>query len=335
MRHFAMAGYWGSAQHHRRGPGALLPARRPARAAAQPRLRAPAALVDRVLRSAGASRATPRAPASRTFFKGGWRGTGCGRLVHEAALFEHGRHALRHGGAHGRQPHARLRHRDAARRGRADLRHARERRRAAQAAPRLPRGLRRAGLRDRARDRCPGIRVELGLRRDRATSPAGRLPGYCRPWAYLLRAGGPRPGARSSASSAARGHGLLVLDAYRPARASRALVRWARRSGRGRPRGHLHRPRSRHNLGSAVDLTLVRLRDGRQAADGHGLRRPRAARAHARRERPGAAQPAGAEARDGAPRLQRLLARVVALRAPRARHRHLDLTLGCPRPHPR
>ena len=27
----------------------------------------------------------------KTFFKGGWRGTGAGQLVHEAALFERGR----------------------------------------------------------------------------------------------------------------------------------------------------------------------------------------------------------------------------------------------------
>ena len=31
-----------------------------------------------------------RAAGFRTFFKGGWRGTGLGQLVHEAALFERG-----------------------------------------------------------------------------------------------------------------------------------------------------------------------------------------------------------------------------------------------------
>lgn len=50
----------------------------------------------------------------------------------------------------------------------------------------------------------------------------------------------------------------------RPARASRALVRWARRTGREHLVGTYIAKRSRHNLGSAVDLTLVRRRDGRQ-----------------------------------------------------------------------
>ena len=40
----------------------------------------------------------------KTFFKGGWRGTGAGQLVHEAALFERGRHAHLDGGAHRREP---------------------------------------------------------------------------------------------------------------------------------------------------------------------------------------------------------------------------------------
>jgi D-alanyl-D-alanine dipeptidase len=55
-----------------------------------------------------------------------------------------------------------------------------------------------------------------------------------------------------------------VLDAYRPARASRALVRWAESSGRGELVGTYIARRSRHNTGSAVDLTLVRARDGRR-----------------------------------------------------------------------
>jgi zinc D-Ala-D-Ala dipeptidase len=60
-----------------------------------------------------------------------------------------------------------------------------------------------------------------------------------------------------------RGLGLLIRDAYRPARATRALVRWAQRSGRGDLVGTYIARRSRHNTGSAVDLTLVRAADGR------------------------------------------------------------------------
>jgi D-alanyl-D-alanine dipeptidase len=65
-----------------------------------------------------------------------------------------------------------------------------------------------------------------------------------------------------------RGLGLLILDAYRPARATRALVRWAERTGRGDLVGTYIARRSNHNLGSAVDLTLVRLSDGRRLRTG-------------------------------------------------------------------
>jgi len=67
-----------------------------------------------------------------------------------------------------------------------------------------------------------------------------------------------------------RGLGLLVLDAYRPARASRALVAWARRTGRGELVGTYIAERSSHNTGGAVDLTLVRGADGRRLRMGTG-----------------------------------------------------------------
>jgi zinc D-Ala-D-Ala dipeptidase len=55
----------------------------------------------------------------------------------------------------------------------------------------------------------------------------------------------------------------LVFDGYRPVRATLAMVRWAERSGRRDliTQGYIAR-RSRHNLGLAVDLTLVDLRTG-------------------------------------------------------------------------
>ena len=58
-----------------------------------------------------------------------------------------------------------------------------------------------------------------------------------------------------------RGLGLLVLDAY-----SRPLegALGAQRSGRGDLVGTYIARRSRHNTGSAVDLTLVRLSDGKR-----------------------------------------------------------------------
>jgi D-alanyl-D-alanine dipeptidase len=63
---------------------------------------------------------------------------------------------------------------------------------------------------------------------------------------------------------------LLILDAYRPVRASRALVRWALSVGRGDLVGTYIARRSRHNTGSAVDLTLVRASDGRRLRMGSG-----------------------------------------------------------------
>ena len=61
-----------------------------------------------------------------------------------------------------------------------------------------------------------------------------------------------------------------MRDAYRPARASRALVRWAERSGRAELVGTYIARRSRHNTGSAVDLTLVRADSGRPLEMGTG-----------------------------------------------------------------
>jgi D-alanyl-D-alanine dipeptidase len=56
---------------------------------------------------------------------------------------------------------------------------------------------------------------------------------------------------------------LLVFDGYRPVRATLAMVRWAERSGRRQlvTDGYIA-SRSRHNLGLAVDLTLVDVRTG-------------------------------------------------------------------------
>jgi zinc D-Ala-D-Ala dipeptidase len=114
----------------------------------------------------------------------------------------------------------------------------------------------------------PGIRVQLVYRTpDNLTGR--RLPGYCKEWALLLDPAA-RDLGRVQRRLRRRGLGLLVLDAYRPARASRALVRWAERSGRGDLVGTYIARRSRHNTGSAVDLTLVRAADGKRLRMGSG-----------------------------------------------------------------
>jgi len=126
---------------------------------------------------------------------------------------------------------------------------------------------RRAGLVDVHRY-GPGIRLDLRYASTRNLT-GKRLPGYCRPWALLSRAVA-RDLARVQRLLRRRGLGLELLDAYRPARASRALVRWARRSGRGHLVGTYLARRSNHNRGGAVDLTLMRLRDGRELDMGTG-----------------------------------------------------------------
>lgn len=90
------------------------------------------------------------------------------------------------------------------------------------------------------------------------------LPGYFANRAFLRR---------EAAAALARvqrdlrniGLGLKVFDAYRPVRATMAMVDWTERA---------HQPdllkdgyiasRSRHNLGLAIDLTLIELATGRE-----------------------------------------------------------------------
>jgi D-alanyl-D-alanine dipeptidase len=107
----------------------------------------------------------------------------------------------------------------------------------------------------------PSIRVDVRYATERNFTGA-RLPGYCKGRALLLGDAARRL-ARVHRALRTRGLGLLVLDAYRPARASRAMVRWARRTGRDELlSGGYIAARSNHNLGTTVDLTLIRRRSG-------------------------------------------------------------------------
>jgi zinc D-Ala-D-Ala dipeptidase len=90
------------------------------------------------------------------------------------------------------------------------------------------------------------------------------LPGYQANRAYLRREAVAAL-ARVQRDLRTQGLGLKVFDAYRPVRATLAMVDWTER---------VHRPdllkdgyiasRSRHNLGLAIDLTLVELATGRE-----------------------------------------------------------------------
>jgi D-alanyl-D-alanine dipeptidase len=90
-----------------------------------------------------------------------------------------------------------------------------------------------------------------------------RLPGYCQPIAVTKRPAA-RALGRAQRRLARQGLGLIVYDAYRPARATRAMVRWAQRTSNEwvLEQGYVAR-RSNHNQGAAVDVTLVRLSDNR------------------------------------------------------------------------
>jgi D-alanyl-D-alanine dipeptidase len=90
------------------------------------------------------------------------------------------------------------------------------------------------------------------------------LPGYEANRAYLRREAAAAL-ARVQTDLKPRGLGLKIFDSYRPVRATLAMVDWTAR---------VHRPdlltdgyiasRSRHNLGLAVDLTLIELPSGRE-----------------------------------------------------------------------
>jgi D-alanyl-D-alanine dipeptidase len=190
----------------------------------------------------------------KTFFKGGWRGTERGQLVHEAGLFERG--PLRFSMAVLTDGNPSQAYGTATLRGVA----ARIFRPAAARAAQTP-ALRRAGLVD-VHSFAPGIRTALVYRTNHNIT-GHRLPGYCREWALMLEPAA-RDLGRVQRYLRRRGLGLLILDAYRPARATRALVRWAERTGLGDLVGTYIARRSNHNLGSAVDLMLVRLSDGRR-----------------------------------------------------------------------
>jgi D-alanyl-D-alanine dipeptidase len=90
------------------------------------------------------------------------------------------------------------------------------------------------------------------------------LPGYQANHAYLRREAAAAL-ARVQRDLRSQGLGIKIFDAYRPVRATLAMVEWTER---------VHRPdllkdgyiasRSRHNLGLAVDLTLIDLSTGHE-----------------------------------------------------------------------
>lgn len=108
----------------------------------------------------------------------------------------------------------------------------------------------------------PSIRIDARYR-DSGNFTGAPLPGYGANRLFLRREAAAALG-RVQDRLQARGLGLLVWDAYRPVRATEAMVEWATRTGRVHllDDGYIAR-RSRHNLGVAIDLTVVDTATGR------------------------------------------------------------------------
>ena len=123
----------------------------------------------------------------------------------------------------------------------------------------------RAGLTD-LREHDSALAVDMRYATEQNFTGA-RLPGYCIAEPFL-RDRAARALARADRRLNTDGLGLAIYDAYRPSRASRAMVRWAKRSGNERLLNGWIAARSNHNRGAAVDLTLVRLSSGRQLSMG-------------------------------------------------------------------
>src|SRR6266404_1626508 len=90
------------------------------------------------------------------------------------------------------------------------------------------------------------------------------LPGYLANRAFMRREAAAAL-ARVEGDLQARRLGLKVFDAYRPVRATLAMVDWTQRVNRPDllTDGYIA-SRSRHNLGLAIDLTLIDLATGRE-----------------------------------------------------------------------
>lgn len=105
-------------------------------------------------------------------------------------------------------------------------------------------------------DVVPDVCLQVGYHRDDNFTGA-QLPGYGAPGAWMLE----QPakalvGVAADVKSA--GYVLVIFDAYRPYRGTRAMVAWALRTGQGHllEDGYIAR-RSGHNHGHTVDLGLA------------------------------------------------------------------------------
>jgi D-alanyl-D-alanine dipeptidase len=109
----------------------------------------------------------------------------------------------------------------------------------------------------------PGIVVDLRYATANNFTSAP-LPGYLANRAFMRREAAAAL-ARVERDLRPQGLGLKVFDAYRPVRATLAMVDWTRRVNRPDllTDGYIA-SRSRHNLGLAIDLTLIDIATGKE-----------------------------------------------------------------------
>ena len=112
----------------------------------------------------------------------------------------------------------------------------------------------------RVTDAAPTVREDIRYATANNFTGAA-LPGYEIP-AALLRPDAAAALARVQERLRRQGYGLLVWDAYRPLRATLAMVDYAERTGNEWLLDGWVARRSNHNKGNTVDLTVVRLDSG-------------------------------------------------------------------------
>ena len=109
----------------------------------------------------------------------------------------------------------------------------------------------------------PGLGIQLDIRYATPNNFTGAvLPGYHRPAAWLIpRCGQIFEDAQQYLLSL--GYGVVVWDAYRPRRATLAMLEWARRTDQWQlvTEGYIAE-RSRHNSAAAIDLGLFSIASG-------------------------------------------------------------------------
>jgi zinc D-Ala-D-Ala dipeptidase len=108
-------------------------------------------------------------------------------------------------------------------------------------------------------------RIVVDLRYATANNFTGApLPGYLANRAFMRREASAAL-ARVEQDLRPQGLGLKVFDAYRPVRATLAMVAWTQRVNRPDllTDGYIA-SRSRHNLGLAIDLTLIDIATGKE-----------------------------------------------------------------------